>query len=438
MASSVPKPDSSAVLRLQIDSSGYFAPVLGEAGAELAELDGLATRLQPLLERLQRSGTDTYPFLALPFRDDAPAIAARGRTIASRFRQCVVFGIGGSSLGGEMLTRMLAPAGGATVRFYDNVDPVTLAALSAQPWQETFLFVISKSGNTAETLAQFLSLLPELERTLGSRLREHVLVITENTDGALYRLAAELGLDIWPHPPVGGRYSVLSAVGLLPAAVAGVPVERVLAGARRMAQHCFSPLLADNPPLLGAAAQYLHERRGRKLAVYMAYADRALPFVPWAQQLIAESLGKRAAAGDGVGVTPVGARGVTDQHSQLQLYLDGPDDKQFTLLTDRRLGSQGAIVPDRFGHLAAVRPLVGHTLGELFRAEFDATRTTLARHGRAHRVIEFAADDPEAVGELILLLEMETVAFAALLGVDPFDQPAVEEGKQLAREYLAR
>ena len=322
------------------------------------------------------------------------------------------------------------------IRFFDNIDPSTLSELDAFDWPTTALIVISKSGETAETLAQFLSLLPRLEEKLGTRLREHVTVITENPAGGLWQLATALGLQVVPHPPVGGRFSVLSVVGLLPAAIAGVDIASLLCGARSMAEQCLENSIDANPAFFQAAAQYLHAQNGRRLCVFMPYVDRLRPLGLWYRQLLAESLGKRDRDGQTQGLTPVVAMGVTDQHSQLQLYLDGPDDKQFTLLSDPGLQQQGARIPQRFGHLPAVQPLLGHSTGELLHAEYRATRETLTRHARPHRAFALDTRDPAALGALIMLLELETVVIAEFLQVDPFDQPAVEEGKRLAREYL--
>ena len=401
-------------------------------------IQALSTQLDGLRRQLQdwRRG-QPFSFYHLPYVDETRVIRERATRITQRFARTIVFGIGGSSLGGEMLVRSL---GNAThpVRFFDNIDPSTLAELEQTDWRSTALLVISKSGNTAETLAQFLSLLPRLEAELGAQLREHVQVITENRDGDLARIATELGLEIVVHPPVGGRYSVLSVVGLLPAAIAGVDVTALLAGARAMAEECGQDDMLENPAFFNGAAQYLHAELGRSICVFMPYADRLHPFGLWYRQLWAESLGKHDQSGRARGLTPALAMGVTDQHSQLQLYLDGPDDKQFTLLADPKLGRQGARVPERFTGLPATAPLAGHTTGELLLAEFRATRETLTRRGRPNRTIQLDTRDPAAIGALILLLELETVVVAQLLGIDPFDQPAVEEGKVLAREYLKR
>jgi glucose-6-phosphate isomerase len=381
--------------------------------------------LSPRLDSLRRDLRDwrrgkPFSFYHLPFVDETRVISEYATCITKRFARTMVFGIGGSSLGGEMLVRNL---GNAThpVRFFDNIDPSTLAELDRTDWHSTALLVISKSGNTAETLAQFLSLLPQLESVLGAQLREHVLVITENKNGDLAHIATELGLEIVVHPPVGGRYSVLSVVGLLPAAIAGVNVAALLAGARNMAEQCGLDDMLENPAFFNGAAQYLHAELGRRICVFMPYADRLRPFGLWYRQLWAESLGKRDPNGRACGLTPALAMGVTDQHSQLQLYLDGPDDKQFTLLADPNLGALGAGIPDRFSALPSTAP-----------------RETLTRHARPNRTILLDTRNPAAIGALILLLELETVVVARLLNIDPFDQPAVEESKVLAREYLKR
>ena len=422
--------------KLTIDAGAFFDDRLGASGVPRASVAALAPRLDALRERLEawRRG-DAPSYFGLPFAGEEKEFTRRARESAGRFARTVVFGIGGSSLGGEMLVRIL---GGRRhpVTFYDNVDPSTLAELDRVDWRETLLIVVSKSGPTAETLAQFLTVLPALEASLGAnKLRQHILAVTESPHGDLARIASALGCEVLHHPAVGGRYSVLSVVGLLPAALAGVDIEALLAGARDMATRCLAPKLESNPALFQAATQYLHAERGRTLCVQLAYADRLRPITRWYRQLLAESVGKIDASGRPRGLTPIDAHGTTDQHSQLQLYLEGPDDKQFTLLYDPALATQGLRVDARFAELPAVAPLSGHTTGELFHAEFRATRETLTRRKRPNRTLSLGAD-ASALGELIILLETETVALAELLGVDAFDQPAVEEGKQLTRDYL--
>lgn len=399
------------------------------------QAQALSGKLDELRNRIAgwRAGRQ-FSFLSLPSLN-VTTIADRGRAIADRFPRTIVFGIGGSSLGGEMLVRVLG-RNQHRVDFYDNIDPLALAELDEVDWRSTQLLVISKSGETPETLAQFLAILPRMQVQLGAELRDHCLIITGER-GALAELGRRLSLEILPHPDVGGRYSVLSVVGLLPAAIAGVDIAEVMEGARAMAERVSATDIEKNPAFLGGASQYLHARQGRLMSVMMHYGDRLSPMVQWFRQLWAESLGKHNGHGAAVGLTPVSARGVTDQHSQLQLYLDGPDDKQYTLLTYRDAAAYGQPIPQEHSDLTAIAPLAGHRLGELFEAELAATRETLVRHGRPVRTFRFAPGDARAMGEFIMLLEMETVVVAELLGVNPFDQPAVEEGKVLAREFLS-
>lgn len=425
---------------LIIDNDNLFDTTLTPGAPTLAQLRKLGSRLAGLGERIGDWRAGRLPsFLGLPFIDGVDAIQQRGQEIAARYRRIVLFGIGGSSLGGEMLTNALGVAGSAQqLCFYDNIDPYTMDQLRGTDWTDTLVLVVSKSGNTVETLSQFLSLLPHMDKQLGpERLRDHILVITENTEGALHQVARRLDLEIIPHPAVGGRYSALSVVGLLPAAIAGVDITGLMRGARSMAERCALADMELNPAFLGGGMQYLHALRGRSLTVVMAYADRLRRVTSWFRQLWGESLGKRDGRNHHQGLTPLAAHGVTDQHSQLQLYLDGPDDKLFTLLACPSLGTRGERVPDRFGDIPAIRPLIGHTTGELFMAEFEATRATLTRHGRPNRTFQLGYNDAHALGELIVLMEMEAVVVAELLSINPFDQPAVEESKILARAYLA-
>ncbi|MDX1811816.1 MAG: glucose-6-phosphate isomerase, partial [Gammaproteobacteria bacterium] len=377
-------------------------------------------------------------FLNLPFKSNVKAIKQKGQKIARDFKKTVVFGIGGSSLGGEMLVKVLGDFNPKNkVFFYDNVDPSTMVHLEENNWDDTLLLVISKSGNTAETLSQFLTILPVMDHDLGyDKIPEHVLIITENKDGALYQLAHELNIEVIEHPPVGGRFSVLSVVGLLPAYIGGVDIAGVMEGARAMAQRCSCDDMLENPAFYNAAAQYLHAERGRTISVVMPYADNLRFIVNWFRQLWAESLGKIDPTGAHKGLTPTEAHGVTDQHSQLQLLLEGPDDKLITFITDPGFRFRGRRVPMRFQHIPAVKPLAGHTIGELFLSELKATRTTLSRRGRPNRTMALLERDAYAIGELIILLEMETVVVAELMGIDAFDQPAVGESKVLTREYL--
>ena len=425
--------------RLSIDNDNLFEKGIGQNGVSDSDIEALSPKLDDLRQKIHDwLESDTAAFLNLPFTTDVKAIKQKGQKIARDFKRTIVFGIGGSSLGGEMLVRVLGDMHPKNiVSFYDNVDPSTMVTLENTNWDETLLLVISKSGNTAETLSQFLTILPVMEHDLGyDKVPEHVLIITENPEGALYQLAKELDIEVIEHPPVGGRFSVLSVVGLLPAYIGGVDIAGVMEGARSMAHRCSEAGMLDNPAFYNGAAQYLHAEQGRTISVVMPYADNLRFIVNWFRQLWAESLGKLDANGNHKGLTPTEAHGVTDQHSQLQLLLEGPDDKVITFITDPGFRFRGRRVPMRFQHIPAVKPLAGHTIGELFLSELKATRTTLSRRGRPNRTMALLERDAYAIGELIILMEMETVVVAELMGIDAFDQPAVEESKVLTREYL--
>ncbi len=431
---------SSNISRLAIDNSNLLDTGIGDGGVTNNEIDELSPRLDDLRKRIQSwLKDDKATFLNLPNTTDLAFIKNKGQKIASNYVRTIVFGIGGSSLGGEMLVRTLGDTKPRnSVAFYDNVDPSTLVELEEVEWHETMLLVISKSGNTAETLSQFLSILPVLEHQLGSNnIADHVIVITENKDGALYHLAQDLEISIIEHPPIGGRFSVLSVVGLLPAYVGGVDIDGVMEGARAMAQRCALNEMQQNPAFHNGAAQYLHSMRNRTISVVMPYADNLRFVVNWFRQLWAESLGKVDKKGVNHGLTPTEAHGVTDQHSQLQLLLEGPDDKLVTFLSDPGFRYLGRRIPMRYQNIPAIKPLAGHTIGELFISELKATRKTLSRRGRPNRTLELRERDAYALGELIILIEMETVVVAELMGIDAFDQPAVEESKILTRQYLS-
>ncbi|MBF0446027.1 MAG: hypothetical protein HQL68_10600 [Magnetococcales bacterium] len=383
------------------------------------------------------------PFMTLPTDKNILKTVEKWRKkICKRANKLVVFGIGGSSLGGEMLVNGLKKKGGIRVKFYDNVDPYTLANLTNVDWQKTFLLVVSKSGGTAETLSQFLTTLSAMQNSLGADFSQHVAVITENRKSDLGKIAKHLDIPIIKHPAVGGRFSALSIVGLLPAAVAGADIDGLLSGANSMLDRCLSADLETNPALQGAISQYLMTQNTKNISIYMSYGQKLDRVAAWQSQLLGESLGKTDNMGNSHGLTPVAARGVTDQHSQLQLYLDGPNDKQFTFFYDPKSANSGRKIGKKFSKkfkkLKSVAPLIGRSTGALFKAEFLGTRDALINRHLPVRTFNIATGDAVAFGEMIILLESETVIMAEFLGVDAYDQPAVEDSKTRARVYLTQ
>lgn len=416
---------------------------VGKQGLHRAALDRELANASKALDRFRQWKADgTLPLLSLPgARDDLALLKPHAERFA-KFEHVIVLGTGGSSLGGQTLVALkdqgFGPQGGRPkLWFMDNVDPSTFIEMAARlPLARTGLIVISKSGTTAETLTQFLTLLPELEAKVGKeRLADHVIAITEPSDNALSRLAGRIGCPILDHDPrVGGRFSVLSLVGLLPAMIAGLDVGAVREGAASV----LDPVLqasdaGDLAPAIGAALSVgLARERGIGTTVLMPYCDRLGYFGFWYRQLWAESLGK-----GGNGTTPVRAMGTVDQHSQLQLYLGGPADKMFTVLILDTAGKGSPIAPAALGGDKSLAYLENHSLGDLLLAEAEATAATLANNGRPTRVMRIASLDERVMGALMMHYMLETMFAAQLLGVDAFDQPAVEEGKILTRQYLA-
>lgn len=416
---------------------------VGKYGLPQASLDRELARASAALDKFRRWKADgTLPLLSLPGTHDDLALLKPHAERFAKFEHVVVLGTGGSSLGGQTLVALkdqgFGPARGRPkLWFMDNVDPATITELGARlPLARTGLIVISKSGTTAETLTQFLTLLPEFEAKVGKdKLADHVIAITEPSDNALSRIAGSIGCPILDHDPrVGGRFSVLSLVGMLPAMIAGLDAAAVRDGAASV----LDPVLQASDarglaPAVGAALSIgLAKERGIGTTVLMPYCDRLGYFGFWYRQLWAESLGK-----GGNGTTPVRAMGTVDQHSQLQLYLGGPSDKMFTVVILDTAGQGKPIQPAALGGDKSLAYLENKSLGDLLLAEADATAATLIKNGRPTRVIRIATLDERVMGALMMHYMLETMFAAELLGIDAFDQPAVEEGKILTRQYLS-
>lgn len=340
------------------------------------------------------------------------------------FEDIIVLGTGGSSLGGKTLYA-LSEQTTPRLHFIDNIDPHTFKKLfqTINP-TTTGVLAISKSGSTIETLCQLLICLQHLKEV---NQQKHFMVVTEPTPNPLRKIAEEHQWKCLDHPTnVGGRYACFSVVGLLPAILAGLNPHAFRGGAQTvLEQH----LKEDSPPAFEGAAMavYLENHHKKTLSVMLPYADQLDSFALWYRQLWAESLGKQ-----GKGSTPIRAMGTVDQHSQLQLYLDGPKDKYFTLLTPQWQG-QGASIQS-----SVVPELQGKTMGDLFAAEQRATYETLVYHKCPTRLITLETLDESSLGALMMHFMIETILTSYLINVNAFDQPAVEQGKKLAREFLTQ
>ncbi len=438
-----------------LDTANMLAPQLGGRGIDPPELERAAERFSDVHAAVRRRReAGEMGFFDLPVqRDVVDQIRRMADALAGVNEAVVVLGIGGSALGSIALGQALLPPGWNELddeareyfpRLYvlDNIDPTTVGpVLDRLPMGRTLFDVVSKSGATAETMAQYLIVRDRLGRDLGAEYRNQLVFTTDPESGVLRRLAQEEGIRALPVPPnVGGRFSVLSAVGLLPAALVGIDVDALLDGAEAMVERCETSDLQHNPAGLFATLQYLaHEEHGAPIHVMMAYSDRLHGMADWFRQLWAESLGKRLdREGHEVfrGPTPVKALGSTDQHSQVQLYMEGPFDKTVTFLSLRDFTEDVAIPEGLYQAIPELGYLGGKTLGTLLQAERTATAQALARHGRMNMTIEVPALTPHALGQLFMLLEIATAYAGELYDVNPLDQPGVELGKKLTRELL--
>ena len=422
---------------------------IGAHGVSAAALEAALARSEAALEALRARHADgTLPLLRLPAaRDDIQSIRAAAQRLADGATDVVLFGTGGSSRGARALTQLAGvgvsglelPRAAPRLHFAENLDPASMETLLARlPLATTRFVVVSKSGATGETLMQAMAALGAVRKArLTARVPDLFLGLTEpavsGRRNPLRDLFAADHVPMLDHDPgIGGRFSVLANVGLLPAAIVGLDIVAVRAGAAAALQ----PILdakpaAAVPPAVGAALAVALVAAGKPISVLMAYADRLERLTHWYVQLWAESLGK-----GGKGMTPLAALGPSDQHSQLQLFIAGPRDKLFTLLTWASAGS-GPRIDAALAERAGEGSFGGKTIGDLVAAEMRATAETLAKNGCPVRTLALERLDEASLGALLMHFMLETIIAAHLLGVDPFDQPAVEEGKVLAKRYLA-
>ena len=428
----------------------------GRHGLPRSRLAELAARFGEVqAEVRRRRGAGEYGFYKLVDQGETVRrISAFAEGLGQAHDHVLVLGIGGSALGTKALLNALRPPAWnelddeardffPRLTVVENVDPTTVeAALRRIDPRRVLVNVISKSGGTAETMAQYLVVRQWLEDALGGAATRHVVFTTDPALGALRELAGREGIATLEVPPaVGGRFSVLSPVGLLPAALVGIDIAELLSGARRAIETAEADELARNPAALYAALHWAADSDlDARIDVLMPYTDRLREFAEWYRQLWAESLGKRVSRGGEVvhrGPTPVGAVGATDQHSQVQLFMEGPYDKVITFAVVDDLGADLQI-PSRPDLPADLAYLPGHSLGELLRAEYEATSAALAQMGRMSCTLRFPDLSAATVGEAIMFLQVATGYAGVWYGVDPFDQPGVELGKKLTFGAMGR
>ena len=405
-------------------------------------------------EVMDGRGKGWMGWMDLPYNQDeiVADIVKTAKKIRSKYKYFVVLGIGGSALGPIAVFQALKHLhyndlpkdrrNGPKFYVEDNVDPERMEALfDVIDVEKTMFNVITKSGATSETMSQYLVVMQKLKEKLGENASKHIIATTDHAKGNLIRIAKAEGFKTYYIPDgVGGRFSELCPVGLLPAAVLGIDIARMLEGAKAMDQACAKEDMHSNPALMAAALSYLSMQKGKNVSVMMPYADSLKYMADWYCQLWGESLGKSVnKRGEEVfvGQTPVKALGVTDQHSQVQLYTEGPFDKVVTFLAVENYRTTFPIakgcedIPD-------VAFLGGHTFNELISAERLATEYALTKAHRLNNTVTLKEVNEFTIGQLLYFFEMQTAFTGAMLEIDTFNQPGVEEGKNATYALLGK
>ena len=377
---------------------------------------------------------DILGFYELPDQDISPIVNFVDEHCAA-FDTMVVLGIGGSALGNKALYSALRTERQLKKKLfvYDNVDPVFLQEILSEINLDTTIFnVVTKSGTTAETMAGYMIVADMLKKRYPNDYAKRLVITTDRVKGFLRKVIQAEGYPAFVVPDnVGGRFSVLTDVGLLSSAFVGIDISALLAGAKAMKERCESMNIWENPAYLNGLLHYLLYREGKNISVMMPYSNSLYDFADWYRQLWAESLGKRYDRQGReiyVGQTPVKALGTTDQHSQVQLYAEGPNDKVFTFLTVENFHHDFEI-PNLHPDREEVAYLGNKKLSTLLNTERLATEIALSKAGRPNANIVFPRLDEHSLGEFIMLYEVQTVFSGKLLNIDPLDQPGVEAGK---------
>lgn len=431
---------------LTFDFNNMMSGAVGKNGITAETLEKNICKAMAAREKvLSEAGKGWQGWMDLPFNQDdiADDILSCAADVREKFDAFVVLGIGGSALGPSAVFNALKhlryndlpkeKRGGPKFYVEDNVDPERMSSLlDVIDVEKTMFNVITKSGATSETMSQFLIIYKLLKDKLGDKASQHIIATTDEKKGNLIKIAKQENFKTFYIPDgVGGRFSELCPVGLLPAAVLGIDIKSMLKGARDMDKICRVENIGDNPALFAALLMYLAMKDGKNISVMMPYADSLRLISDWYCQLWAESLGK-ATDNDGnlvyAGQTPVKALGVTDQHSQVQLYTEGPFDKVVTFLAVQNFRDTVEI-PEGFADIPDVHFLCGSSLNRLINTELDATEYALTKAGRPNFRVTLSEVNEYSIGALLYFFMMETAYCGALLNINTYNQPGVEEGK---------
>jgi glucose-6-phosphate isomerase len=439
--------------QITFDFTNLTESMVGEHGISDGLIDSLKNKAVSVhTDIISRRNAGKLAFMELPHAD-IHEIRDFSKKALGQFENFLNAGIGGSALGAQALVTALChpfqsishghDGHGMKMFFADNIDPDLLNGMFevCDP-KKTLYNIITKSGSTAETMGTFLLVKAILQKNVGNSWRDHIVITTDPYKGDLRRIAEEEKIISFSVPEgVGGRFSVLSPVGLLPAACAGIDVMELLDGAAVMDRRLGKCAVMDNPSYLYALYQYLLDReKGKRISVMMPYSSKLYGLADWYRQLWAESLGKKkdlAGKDVYVGQTPVKALGATDQHSQMQLYIEGSFDKTFTIIRVEHFENELFMEPDYKG-FSSLDYLGGRKMAELIEAERQGSIYALTKNKRPNMTITFPKISPHTLAQFIFALETATVFSGGLYFIDPLDQPGVEEGKSAAFALMGR
>lgn len=433
---------------LKYDFSFAFKETL-ESGLSFDEMIDISKTFSTNFERVFQP---LPGFLRILESDEILEEVKAYRSWLEHFDNFVVIGIGGSALGNQALHSALKPVswnsyvkekrdGNSRVFLLDNVDPDMIASVLGELDLENTVFnVISKSGTTAESMANYLIVRGLLEK-LDLPIKDHFIFTTDKHKGVLRQIADAEGIRTLTIPEdVGGRFSVLTPVGLLSAIAEGIDISLLYEGARFGKERYLRDDVKSNPAAVSALIHYAYLKKGHNISVMMPYSNRLYTIADWYRQLWAESLGKKFDVSGRIvhtGQTPAKSLGAIDQHSQVQLYNEGPKDKIVTLLKVEDFGNQ-LTIPFIHSDIEALSYLNGVEVGELLNAELRGTSIALAANGVPNITISFPQIDEAHVGEFIVSYEIQTALMGFLLKVNPYDQPGVELGKKLTYAFMGR
>jgi glucose-6-phosphate isomerase len=427
---------------LTYDSRHMRSGSVNNYGLRIGEMNEIADELleaNNTLNTLRETGEQG--FFDLPYDDESRQMVEKHATrVKDNFKTLIVIGIGGSDLGARCLLQSLKnhmSKDGVNVIFLGNPDPDTLHdKLKGVRWATTAINVVSKSGTTLETMSMFMLARQHMVEKLGENHGDHIFVTTDPDQGVLYDIAQEHDYQILPHPlNVGGRFAVLSVVGLFPAACAGIDIKALLDGARKLADEHDEDGISHAAAEFAAMHYLAYTKRGQDIHVLMPYASRLENLGAWFRQLWAESLGK-IRDGEHVGPTPVAALGAVDQHSQIQLYNQGPNNKVVTFIEVDNFDRKTS-VPETWSSHDDLAYMAGKSFEEIMHAERRGTADALAQNDRPNGTIGISEINPQSIGALLYFYELAVAYMGELFGVDAYNQPGVEDGKVRARKILS-